>query len=82
MSYLVAHAHLEDRAKFLRPFARHRGMFIPQLEQVAKKRHARDLWQTLDFGHVRVVQPADQQVDARDDDNGDGLYGHGGSRVQ
>lgn len=79
--YLIAHAHLEHRAILLGPFPGHRGMLIPQLQQVSEDWHSGDLGDAFDLGDVGAVEVSNNKVDGRDDRNGDGCNGHLGSEL-
>lgn len=74
--YLIAHAHLENRPILLGPFPSHRGMLIPQLQQIPEDWHSGDLGDAFDFGDVGAVEVSNDKVDGRDDRNGDGCNGH------
>ena len=74
--YLIAHAHLENRAILLGPFPGHRGMLIPQLQQIPEDGHSGDLGDAFDLGDVGAVEVSNDKVDGRDDRNGGSCNGH------
>ena len=76
-SYLISHAHLEDRAELLRPLARDHRVLVSELQQVAEEGHAGDFRQPLDLGYICTVEVADEQVDDRDHRDGKRLERHG-----
>lgn len=50
---------------------------VSELEKIAKDRHAGNLGQAFDLGNVSAVEISNDQIDNRNDGDGDCLDSHG-----